>query len=199
MKLRTVSLAFAVALVVSACGGTEPDIQASTTSTETTQEATLRDNSESSEVATQSQPGAGGGTVVVDDVTYTFVAQNCFPSPGNFSTQGLATSTGEYGDAWISISGGINQDYDDDGTADVTADVTIEHGKTELFGESDPEKPEYAASRLSFSTQPAAINEGVLDFEINGSTMTGSGQMSDWSGIAVPFGETVDFTFEASC
>ena len=146
------------------------------------------------------ESGAGGGTVTVGDQVCTLSADVCFASDGSLFTEGPATNPGEFGDAWVSISGDTVEDYDSDGEPDISADVTVKHGPIENRGEGNDDSPDFSANRIVFSSQPEEDrNEGGFDFSIDGSTITGSGQIYDNNGIALAFGETQAFSFEASC
>lgn len=186
-------------VVLSACGGgsdTGAAGQASSSADSDAVESAVEAN------AGENPPTVSGSTdglVTVGDVSYELTTAVCFAEPGNLFAEGLAQSDGEFGDAWISISADTSEDYDDDGTPDVTADVTIEHGNTDGFGSAEAGMPDLFATRFDFSTQPQGINAGTLTFEITGSTITGAGELTDANGVLIPFGDTVPFTFATTC
>ena len=186
-------------LILSACGG-ESEVATNPGADVLERASVDADNQPDTGVEPEDVTvGSGDGMVAVGDISYELVTSVCFAQPGNFSAEGFGRSDGEFGDAWISISADTNEDYDDDGIADVTADVTIEHGKTDGFGGAAYDAPDLYATRLQFSTQPEGINPGSLTFLISGSTIDGAGEVSDANGVLIPFGETLPFTFTATC
>jgi len=220
-RTASVTLTALLMITASACGGsdgdatpeangadvatdidTDTDVEADADAeadTNTDTEAEQADSADDAD-APALEFGAGGGTVTVGDQVYTLSADVCFASDGSFFTEGPATNPGEFGDAWVLISGDTVEDYDSDGEPDINADVTIKHGPIENRGEGNDDLPDFRANRIVFSSQPEEdINEGGFDFSIDGSTITGSGQIFDNNGIALPRGETQAFSFEASC
>ncbi len=168
-----------------------------TTEATETEPAAEPNDAESGDAGSDQEPaadapsGSGGGTITMGDLSYSYVAETCFDAPGFVQIDGPVTNPGEFGDAEISISANTNDDIDDDGTADITADIGIKH--------TDATAPDLYSFRLSFSTQPDGLNAGEIDFVIDGSSIAGTGQMLDSNGLLIPFGETMPFSFEASC
>ena len=202
----TAALATLLIFAASACGGDSEGADSSGTGTGT--DANPADASETAPAAesNDAEPGdagsdqesaadapssSGGGTITMGDLSYSYAAETCFDAPGFVQIDGPVTNPGEFGDAEISISANTSDDIDDDGIADITADIAIEH--------ADATAPDLYSFRMSFSTDPEGINEGEIDFAIDGSSIAGTGTMLDSNGLLVPFGETMPFSFEASC
>jgi len=198
----TAALATLLVVAASACGGGSEGADSSSA------DANPSDASETDPTAGPSDPdpgdagsdqessadapsASGGGTITMGDLSYSYAAETCFSSPGFVQIDGPVTNPGEFGDAEISISANTIDDIDDDGIADITADIGIKH--------TDATAPDLYSFRLSFSTQPEVINEGEIDFVIDGSSISGTGTMLDSNGLLIPFGETMPFSFEASC
>lgn len=156
--------------------------------------------------------GEGGGTITIDGVAYTFEAEVCIAGPvafGSFIAEGAGTTPdGEpfYGD--ISLDRTERADMEDfvdeavletmfpDG-AEVLEDVSISVavGQGGMFEDAPADQPNWDASTV--------LGEGMfgvsVDYQLDGTTFSGSGQISDLNGVAAPFGDTVPFEFTASC
>lgn len=138
--------------------------------------------------------GDGGGVVTIDGGEYPFEANGvCLAQGTDFVAEGLGqTPDGE--PAWVSISMS-NDDFDGDGDESQYIDVFVEVGKTELFGSGGDDQPDWSASYTDEFENP----DMEIVAELNGSTASGNGPIQDYNAVAIPFGESVDMSFEASC
>ncbi len=148
------------------------------------------------ETAAGFSTGDGGGTVTIDGAAYGFEADICIAQGTSFVAEGLAAAP-DGTPAWVSISyEGDSFDFDSDGEDDTTLDVYVEVGRTEMFGSGGDDQPDWTATKVDSAT--IVIGEDVtVDFD--GDNIAGGGPISDYNGVAVPFGETAPMTFEASC
>ena len=138
--------------------------------------------------------GEGGGVVTINGEAYAFEATGvCLVQGTDFVAEGLGAAP-DGTPAWVSINHTF-EDFDDDGTETMSVDVFVEVGKTELFGSGADDQPSWAASYYEgFGDDSRAITA-----ELSGTSISGSGPISDYNGIAIPFGETAEMTFEANC
>ncbi|MFT6292720.1 MAG: hypothetical protein ACJAR2_003339 [Ilumatobacter sp.] len=200
----TAALATLLILTASACGSDSEGADSSGTGADAnpveaseTEPAAEPNDAEPGDAGSDQESAAdapsspGGGTITMGDLSYSYAAETCFDAPGFVQIDGPVTNPGEFGDAEISISANTSEDIDDDGIADITADIAIKH--------TDATAPDLYSFRMSFSTEPDGINEGAIDFAIDGSSIAGTGTMLDSNGLLIPFGETMPFSFEASC
>ena len=126
--------------------------------------------------------GEGGGVVTIDGVGYTFTAEICVDQAPDF----VAAGPGQSDDgtpAWVDVSLGDE--------ADGESSVSVEVGKTELFGSGGDDQPDFFAINYGESTE--------FTFTLEGGQTSGSGEIQDFNGVAVPFGQRVPLTFEAGC
>lgn len=138
--------------------------------------------------------GEGGGVVTIDGVAYTFEATGvCVYQGTDFVAEGLGQDP-DGGPAWVSISASM-EDFDGDGTEGPSIDVFVDPGRTELFGDSPDDAPAFSASYWEGFGD--ASQEIV--YELSDGRISGSGPVQDFNGIAWPFGESREMSFEASC
>lgn len=138
--------------------------------------------------------GEGGGTVTIDGVVYTFEATGvCVVQGTDFVAEGLGQDP-EGNPAWVSISASM-EDFDGDGTEGPSIDVFVEPGKTELFGEGPDDAPDFSASYFEGIADPSQ----EIVYELSDGRITGRGPVQDFNGVAFPFGESREMSFEASC
>lgn len=138
--------------------------------------------------------GEGGGVVTIDGVAYTFGATGvCIFQGTDFVAEGLGQDP-DGNPAWVSIGLGMD-DLDGDGVDGPTVDIFVEPGRTELFGEGPDDAPDFTASYWDGFSDPS---EEIV-YELSNGVARGSGPVVDYSGIAIPFGEQGEMTFEASC
>lgn len=126
--------------------------------------------------------GEGGGVVTIDGVGYTFTAEVCVDQAPDF----VAAGPGQSDDgtlAWVDVSLGDETDGE--------SSVSVAVGKTELFGSGADDQPDFFAINYGGSSE--------FTFTLEGGQTSGSGEIQDYNGIAVAFGERVPFTYEASC
>lgn len=138
--------------------------------------------------------GEGGGVVTINGEAYTFEATGvCLVQGTDFVAEGLGSAP-DGTPVWVSINHTMD-DFDGDGEEGASIDVFVEVGKTELFGSGADDQPNWSASYYEgFGDDSRAISA-----ELSGTTISGSGPISDYNGIAIPFGETAEMTFEANC
>jgi hypothetical protein len=139
--------------------------------------------------------GDGGGVVNIADDVYTFEAQICVAQGASFTASGPGTSAAGV-PAWVDISYSNDFDFDGDGASDVTVDLSVEVGKTEVFGSGGDDEPSFSANKIDSATLKSGED---ITFTFDGNTISGAGPIADFSGVAVPFGETVPMTFDATC
>lgn len=138
--------------------------------------------------------GDGGGVVTIDGTAYTFEATGvCISQGDDFVAEGLGQDP-EGNPAWVSISASM-EDFDGDGTEGPSIDVFVEPGRLELFGEGPDDAPDFSASYWEGFGD--ASQEIV--YELDGGSISGSGPVQDFNGVAWPFGESREMSFEASC
>ena len=138
--------------------------------------------------------GEGGGVVTIDGVAYTFGATAvCIFQGTDFVAEGLGQDP-DGNPAWVSISLGVD-DLDGDGEEGPSIDIFVEPGRTELFGDGPDDAPDFTASYWDGFSDPSM----EITYELSDGVARGSGPIQDYSGIAIPFGENGEMTFEASC
>ena len=153
------------------------------------------DLDELEETVTGFNTGDGGGRVTIDGSDYTFDASVCIAQGPSFLAQGPGTGP-DGTPAWFDISYSEDYDFDSDGELDTSLDLFIEVGKTEMFGEGSDDQPDWAASKVDSASMTFGEDISV---EFDGTTLSGSGPINDFNGVAVPFGETAPMTFQATC
>ncbi len=137
--------------------------------------------------------GDGTGVVVIDGARWTFDAEICAPEPG-FVATGLGSGPeGETG--FVEIYVDVGADLDGDGEPDESGSVAVTVGKTDLLGEDVPDRPLWLALLQSFG----GLERQDFTYEIDDGAISGEGEIGDVRGLAAPLGETVPFSFEASC
>ena len=151
--------------------------------------------------------GDGGGTVTVDDVTYTVDADLCMAFGDDFALDGPAVGS-DGSDAWVDANYGITRREDmadfmeesqlsiifPDGVDElIDMSVSVNVGQTSRFGVVDDEP--------SWSTYGGDMFDmGLdLDWEFTGNSLRGSGEATDDNYVALDFGETVPIQFELGC
>lgn len=139
-----------------------------------------------------SQLAVGTGIVQIGDVMYPFVAEECEIDSLGFFLFGYGTSSA--GDpVEVDISGDTD-DVDGDGTPDVNFDMYVVPDLD--AGDSVSSLPDFFASKVETST----YTEGEdVELVITGTTVSGSGPIEDFNGVAIPIGETRPMTFEVRC
>jgi hypothetical protein len=139
--------------------------------------------------------GEGGGVVTIDGVPYTFEATAaCIWQGTDFVAEGLGQDP-DGNPAWVSINASVD-DFDGDGTEGPSIDIFVEPGRTELFGDGPDDAPDFTAT---YYEAEWFLPEDEVVYELANGVITGSGAVQDYSGIAIPFGERGEMTFEASC
>jgi hypothetical protein len=126
--------------------------------------------------------GEGGGVVTINGIAYTFEAEICVDQAPDFVAAGPGASD-DGTPAWVDVSLGDESDGE--------STVTVEVGKTELFGSGGDDQPDFYAGNFG------DFND--FTFTLEGGQASGSGEIQDYNGVAVAFGERLPFTFEAVC
>lgn len=199
---RRVAAAFLCATLVAACGGSDDDAGGADDagSTDEAQDGSAEPGADSDvdevgESSNESATDAGSGVVTIDGADYAFEAIACFASANILSTSGPGTTPdGEA--AWIDVSYSFEEDFDSDGETDLSVSVAVEVGKTDRFESAPDGLPDWSAERLDSAT--LSFGED-LESSYDGSSISGSGSITDNNGVALTFGETVPMTFSASC
>lgn len=138
--------------------------------------------------------GEGGGVVTINGVAYTFEATGvCIFQGTDFVAEGLGQDP-DGNPAWVTVNLGV-EDLDGDGVEGPSVDIFVEPGRTELFGDAPDDAPDFTASYWDGFSDPSM----EITYELSAGVARGSGPVQDYSGIAIPFGENGEMTFEASC
>ncbi|MEZ5243523.1 MAG: hypothetical protein R2707_00380 [Acidimicrobiales bacterium] len=168
-------------------------------------EGSLEDLMESAQDLAESFGDPGSGTVTINGDTIEFTSEICFAGQGDFTIEGAGTAS-DGTPVWVSIDRTeesreelaefLDEDmlqmlYGDDETI-VTQQLSLEYGRTELFGDSPDDLPEFDASN-------AVAGDDNIQIVIDGRSASGSGSAVDYSGVSGDFSERFDFTFTASC
>ena len=181
MKFRTVSLVVALVMATASCGG--PD-QASSAATGdiTDQSNELAAAQESLEESLESaSTGSATGIINVLGVDYLFNSGTCFTDAENFDASG----PGETADGvpfWATVS-----------STSGSLVVEVELGKADRFTSGEDGMADL--SLLLFD----AANSDQASYRIEGNRLSGSGQINDWNGVLIPFGQTAAVDFSAIC
>lgn len=165
--------------------------------------------SDASDAIDSLSTGAGSATITIDGVAYQMDAASCFDFDGSLNLDGPGlTASGE--SFWGAIdytvndraemleSGLFEEEFlqqmfgDKQQAIDLSVSVTV--GQLDRFESAPDGLPEYTAD--VFMDNPVF---GTLTFQRDGSTVSGSGEMTDSNGVAVGYGELIPFEFSASC
>lgn len=139
--------------------------------------------------------GGGAGTIVIDGVTHDFNADVCFSEPDFLQVSGAGVADDGV-PFYASISINTNEDYDDDGSLDTAADVTVEFGAETAFDRVPDDMASYSASTL----ESASFEFAEFEFEIGADgKATGSGEITDTNGIGTAYGTYVPLEFSGGC
>jgi hypothetical protein len=164
------------------------------------------DFGELEEMARSFNTGEGGGSITIGDVTYTVVSDICIVQLPNVTVEGPATGS-DGSVAWVSVDRSITTrdelaEFVDESTLELLFPdgaeemedvlVSVEVGRTELFGSGAEDQPSWESSIGSFGS-------GELEFEATANGLRGQGTAADFNGIGAPFGETVPMEFEVGC
>ncbi len=132
------------------------------------------------------------GIVRIGDVTYPFDAETCDIDNTGFFVFGYGTSS--EGDPIEVDLAGDTVDLDDDGSPDVNFDMYVVPDVE--AGDSVTDLPDFFASKVETST----FSEGEdIVLSVTATTVSGSGPIEDFHGVAIPLGETLPMSFEARC
>ncbi len=134
------------------------------------------------------------------------MSEVCIAAQGDFIIEGL----GEASDGtpvWVSISHSVESRAELEefmvkemvetlyGDADpiISSSVTVDFGRSELFGGAPDDQPSFSAAADHFSGKEA------LDLNASGSGVSGSGEASDHNYVVGQWDDLFPFTFEAGC
>lgn len=138
--------------------------------------------------------GEGGGVVTIDGVDWTFEAEVCIAQGGSLVVTGPGSSSdGTLG--FVDVSVETEEDIDSDGEVDESVTVSVEVGKTEMFGSGPDDQPDWYAAVTAFG----GVETREFEYQLSDGRITGEGTIQDFNGVAIPFGESVPFSFEAGC
>jgi hypothetical protein len=156
------------------------------------------------EAAAKGLAGSGGGTIVVDNITYSFDAEVCYAHDNDITATGPFTgSDGSSGYATVMYT---HDTYEEiaDVMGEVLADmrtgdndyaemleVMVHVDATNSWSSAPDGSPEWSAS--------TAFGLNELVYSVDGNTVSGAGTVGDGNGVALTLGETTSLTFEAGC
>ena len=138
-------------------------------------------------------PAGPGGVVTIAGEQWIFVAEVCI-TEGGLIVEGPGVGPDETA-AWVHVSLDTSTDFDGDGQLDTSATVAVEVGRTDLSVEPSEDHPDYYAT----STRTGSFEYREFEHTLEGTRLFGSGEIQDYNAIALPFGETAEFTFDVSC
>lgn len=168
-------------------------------------EGDLEDLTDAAQDMAESFGDSGAGTVSINGDTIEFTSEICFAGQGDFTIEGAGTAS-DGTPVWVSIDRSEETreelaEYLDENTLEllygdaetiITSQLTLEYGKSELFGDAPDDLPDFDASNV-------VAGEDSIEIVVDGQSATGSGSATDFNGIAGEFGERFDFTFSAAC
>lgn len=146
----------------------------------------------------------GGGEVTIEGVTYAFDAEYCFVFDDDIQASGPGVGS-DGTPAWVEVSysrdtaeelaeflgeEGVELLYPGQDVIE-TLIVSVEPGKDGIYGSGPDDQPSWYAGN-EFSDNP-------LEWQVDGSSISGSGQIGDDNYVVLDFPDTVPFTFQASC
>lgn len=152
--------------------------------------------------------GEGGGTVTVDGVTYEVRSDSCIAMGESFFLDGPGIGS-DGTEAWVVVSRDIStreelEEFLDESMVDTMLPegqdqldemyVEVHVGSTSRFEFADDQPSWNAMSEGGF-----AFSDAVVDFEVTGDGLRGSGQAEDMNQIETEFGETVPVEFDVAC
>jgi len=169
-------------------------------------EDVVEDAMESAEAMAEAFGGDGTGRVEIFDETIDFVSEICISSFGSFVIEGLG-ETSDGTPVWVSIDSSVESreqllEFLDEemvetlyGDAETirSASVSVDFGRSELFGGAPDDQPEFTASIDYF------VGEAELILEVSGSSVSGSGQARDLNYVVGEWDDRFPFTFQAGC
>lgn len=192
MKSRTLSLLIAFGMLAASCGGAdEPTIS--------------QENLEGFLEAAST--GSATGIINVLGVDYIFNSGTCFVDSTGFDASG----PGETADGvpfWGSVSSSIEtrEGMEEAGLPQANIDaffggkdsletltVSVELGKADRFSSGEDGMADLSIDLID------AGSSNAVSYRIEGGKLSGSGQISDWNGVLIPFGETAAASFSATC
>ena len=196
MKSKNAILLAAIALALTACGGSD-DGEATTTvaadsSSATTQPADSPDTTAGKETATTSAgstAGPGSATLTVGDVTYEFDNYYCLAGPDNTGNDRVSLSSGAMGridEVRVQLDASI-QDPDEEGRME--GEGTIQ--SVSLNDIEDFENPSVALEAVT-----GFLGEPDWTIEYDGSTVTVEAEFDDTTTDEI---ETIPGTLQATC
>jgi len=165
----------------------------------------LDDLMENAQDLAESFGASGSGTVSINGDTIAFTSELCFGGQGDFTIDGPGV-TSDGSAVWVSIDHSQDSraemaEFMDEelittvyGDADpiVDSNISLDYGRTELFGGSIDGQPSFNASAGTLGQEDMAIS-------IDGQTASGSGSATDFNGVVGDFDDRFDFTFSAGC
>lgn len=168
-------------------------------------EGDLEDLTDAAQDMAESFGDSGSGTVSINGDTIEFTSEICFAGQGDFTIEGAGTAS-DGTPVWVSIDRTEESreelaEYLDENTLEllygdaeliITSQLTLEYGKSELFGDAPDGLPDFDASN-------AVSGDDSIEIVVDGQSATGSGSATDFNGVAGDFGERFDFTFSAAC
>lgn len=147
---------------------------------------------------------SGAGTVMINGDTIEFTSEICFAGQGDFTIEGAGV-TGDGTPVWVSINQSVDTreellEFFDEATltqlygdADpvVESSLSLEYGRSELFGSGADGLPNFDATSVFGNDQ--------IEMTVDGSSASGSGEAADFNNVAGSFDDRFPFTFTAGC
>lgn len=141
--------------------------------------------------------GEGGGSIVIDGLTYEYDAEICIAFEGDLTIDGLGVGpdgTPFWGSIQVSELNRAEMEevaalpvealdaLFGDKESGMNVEVDVEVGRTELFGSGPDDLPSYSAATLL--DEPIL---GAITYELNGDEVSGSGEIVDDNFTSRPF------------
>ena len=168
-------------------------------------EGSLDDLMESAQDMAESFGESGAGSMTINGDTIDFTSEICFSGQGDFTIEGPGAA-GDGTPVWVSISQTVDsreelaEFFDEDtlqqlyGDADpiIDSEMSVDYGRTELFGSAADDMPSFSATSTAFSADE-------FEMTVDGQSASGSGTALDYNFVAGSLDDRFDFTFTAGC
>lgn len=170
-------------------------------------EEAMADLLENAEDLAESFGDDGRGTIEINGETIEFTSEICFAGFGDFTIEGLGAA-GDGTPVWVSISHSEQSreemlEFMDEemvellyGDADpiIDSSVSVEYGRSEVFGSGADDQPDFYAARGGFAGPDVSV-----DIQVRDAAASGSGVATDNNFVSGDFNDTFPFSFQAGC